>query len=208
MRKLLLAILLLFCITSFGQEYKIEEKSITGIFDIDGKSKAEIFSAINKWISINYNSAKNVIQLNDAEAGNIIIKGINEVTYKNAMKVLYPKNSYIPENTTTKFNHLIEINVKENKFRIIYRITDSEGLNDKFFNCIKLNGDNEAGISAYNDEVEINLKKGLIGKEKRELYKLKSIEMYEDIRTGLENSIKATMLSIEKSTKTATTDGW
>lgn len=198
----------MFCLTSFGQEYKIEEKSITGVFDIDGKSKAEIFSAINKWISINYNSAKNVIQLNDAEAGNIIIKGINEVTYKNAVKALYPKNSYISENTTTKFNHLIEITVKENKFRIIYRITDSEGLDDKFFNCIKLNGGNEANRIAYNDEVEINLKKGLIGKEKRELYKLKSSEMYEDIRTGLENSMKGTMLSIEKSIKTADSNSW
>lgn len=208
MRKLLLGTLLMFCLTSFGQEYKIEEKSITGVFDVDGKSKAEIFSAINKWISINYNSAKNVIQLNDTEAGNIIIKGINEVTYKNAIKFIYPKNAYIPENTTTKFNHLIEINIKENKYRIIYKITDAEGLNDNFFNCIKLNGGNEANIIAYNDEVEINFKKALINKEKRELFKLKSIEIYENVRAGLENSIKATMLSIEKSTKTATSEGW
>lgn len=208
MRKILLGTLLMFCLTGFGQEYKIEEKSITGVFDIDGKSKAQIFSAINKWISINYNSAKNVIQLNDAEAGNIIIKGINEVTYKNVMKVLYPKNSYISENTTTKFNHLIEINIKENKYRVIYRIIDAEGITDSFFNCIKLNGGNEANVIAYNDEMEVNLKKGLIGKEKRELYKLKSIEMYEDIRTGLENSMKATMLSIEKSAKATNTDSW
>jgi len=208
MKKILLGTLLTFCLTTFGQAYKIEEKSITGVFDVDGKSKAEIFSAINKWISINYNSAKNVIQLNDAEAGNIIIKGINEVTCKSVAKTLYPKNAYIPENTTTKFNHLIEINVKENKFRIIYRIIDSEGLDDNFFNCIKLNGGNEANIITYNDEVEIGLKKGLIGQEKRELYKLKSTVMFEDIRFGLENSMKATMLSIEKSVKTATTDGW
>ena len=190
-----------------AQEYKIEAKSITGVFDVNEKSKAEIFSAINKWISINYNSAKNVIQLNDAEAGTIIIKGINEVTCKNVSKVLFPKNSYIPENTTTKFNHLIEINIKENKYRIIYRIIDSEGLDDNFFNCIKLNGGNEANITTYNDEVEIGLKKGLIGQEKRELYKLKSTAMFEDIRIGLENSMKATMLSIEKST-TVSSDGW
>lgn len=198
----------MFCLTSFGQEYKVEEKAITGVFEIDGKSKTEIFSAINKWISVNYNSAKNVIQLNDLVAGNIIIKGINTVTYLNAMKVLYPKNSYIPESTTTKFNHLMEINVKENKFRIIYRIIDSEGLTDSFFNCIKLNGGNESNIIAQNEEMEINLKKGLIGKEKRELYKLKSSEMYEDIRKKLENTMKETMLSIEKSTKTNSSNDW
>jgi hypothetical protein len=32
--------------------------------------------------------------------------------------------------------------------------------------------------------------------------------MYEDIRTGLENSMKATMLSIEKSAKATNTDSW
>ncbi|MDI6046233.1 hypothetical protein [Flavobacterium yafengii] len=48
----------------------------------------------------------------DAEAENIIIKGINEVTCENLERILYPKNSSIPQNTTTKFNYLIEINVK------------------------------------------------------------------------------------------------
>jgi hypothetical protein len=32
--------------------------------------------------------------------------------------------------------------------------------------------------------------------------------MFEKIRSSLENSIKATMLSIKKLTKTATSEGW
>ena len=73
-----------------SQEYKLEGKTITGTFDIKDKTKSEIFASINKWISINYNSAKSVIQMNDLESGTIIIKGINEVKYKNPQKVLYP----------------------------------------------------------------------------------------------------------------------
>ena len=102
------------CITTIttitnAQEYKLEDKTITGVFEVKEKSKAEIFASINKWVSINYNSAKNVVQMNDLESGTIIIKGINEVTYKNSMKELYPNKKYVEEYAKTKFNHLIEI---------------------------------------------------------------------------------------------------
>ncbi|MDI5897095.1 hypothetical protein [Flavobacterium yafengii] len=46
MKKILLGTLLMFCLTRFSQEYKIEEKSITGVFDVDGKSKAEYFQLL------------------------------------------------------------------------------------------------------------------------------------------------------------------
>ena len=65
--KLLLAITftILTINQSVSQEYQLEEKTITGIFDTPDKTKSEIFSSINKWISLNYNSAQNVVQLND-----------------------------------------------------------------------------------------------------------------------------------------------
>ena len=75
MRKFILLILFITTITN-AQEYKLEEKTVTGIFEIKEKTKAEIFASINKWVSINYNSAKNVVQMNDLESGTIIIKGI------------------------------------------------------------------------------------------------------------------------------------
>lgn len=78
-----------------AQDWKVAEKSVTAIFNVD-KSKSDLFTSINKWISINYNSAQNVIQMNDAESGTIIIKGINEVIYSNLLgKLLAP--SYTPE---------------------------------------------------------------------------------------------------------------
>ena len=150
--KLLFGIIIL-TVTSFqtyAQEYELDEKTVTGIFEMEGKNKSAIFSAINKWISINYNSAKNVIQMNEKESGTIIIKGINQVVYKNTWKSLYPKNKYITEYSTTKFNHLIEINIKDNRYRVIYKITDIASeeaeFNDMFFKCISFNRINEKYI--------------------------------------------------------------
>ena len=95
MKKTLMVYLLFLPIFTKAQEYKLEKKTVTGIFEVKEIKKAEIFVAINKWVSINYNSAKNVVQMNDLESGTIIIKGINEVSYKNSMKELYPNNKYI-----------------------------------------------------------------------------------------------------------------
>jgi hypothetical protein len=195
-----------------AQEYKLEQKSVSGVFEIKEKTKAEIFASINKWISINYNSAKNVVQMNDLESGTIIIKGINEVIYKNSMKELYPNNKYLLEYTTTKFNHLIEINIKDNRFRIIYRITDiaSEdgGYNYLILNLIAFDGINDNAITAYNDKMEPLLKMGLIGKEKREKYKSLTKPMFIVLNDNLVADIKLTMQSIVLSINKTTKDEW
>lgn len=207
-------ILLMLLITSFtnAQEYKLEQKTVTGVFEIKEKTKAEIFASINKWVSINYNSAKNVVQMNDLESGTIIIKGINEVSYKNSMKELYPNNKYVEEYARTKFNHLIEINIRDNKFRIIYKITDiasdDVGYNSLTFNCIGFDGINENAITEYNDKMEVLLKQGLIGKEKREKFKSLSKPMFEGLSNSIVNDIKATMQSIEKSITETNKDKW
>ena len=197
---------------SYGQEFEMEEKTVIGIFEMEDKSKSELFSSINKWISINYNSAKNVIQMNDKEAGTIIIKGINEVVYKNTMKTLFPKNKYIEEYTTTKFNHLIEINVKDNRYRVIYRIIDiaSEdvGFNHMFFKCISFDGNNDKAISEYNEFIDGSLKKGLIGKKKREKFKFLTKPMFDELNKSLVNDFKLTMKSIEQSVKSKKKDDW
>ena len=211
MRKFILLLLFITTIAN-AQEYKLEEKTVTGVFEVKEKTKAEIFASINKWVSINYNSAKNVVQMNDLESGTIIIKGINEVSYKNSMKELYPNNKYVEEYSRTKFNHLIEINIKDNKFRIIYKITDiateDVGYNSLIFKCIGFDGINESAITEYNDKMEGLLKQGLIGKEKREKFKSLTKPMFEGLSNSLVSDIKATMESIEKSITEVTKDKW
>ncbi len=194
-----------------AQEYKLEGKVITGIFDVKDKSKSEIFSSIKKWISINYNNPKNVVQMDDLEAGNIIIKGINEVKYKNPIKIIYP--NIAAEYTTSKFNHLIEVNVKDNKFRVIYKLieiymVDATVINDKKMIIVNLDGSRNSEVEEHVVLMEENFKKVYKNKEKREKL-LQAFKLsFEEVNTNLRNDMKATMLSIEKSVNEATKDNW
>lgn len=195
-----------------GQEYKLEEKTITGVFEVKEKTKAEIFASINKWVSINYNSAKNVVQMNDIESGTIIIKGINEASCKQPMKEIYPNNKYLEEYSKTKFNHLIEINIKDNKYRIIFKITDiateDVGYNYLIIKCINFEKIKDNAIIEYNEKMEELLKQGLTGKDKREKFKSLTKPMFEELNNNLVIDIKATMQSIEKSISETTKDKW
>ncbi len=210
MRKFILLMLFVTTITN-AQEYKIEQKTITGVFEIKDKTKAEIFASINKWISINYNSAKNVVQLNDLESGTIIIKGINEVKYKNPQKIIYP--NLAEEFTTIKFNHLIEVNIKDNKFRIIYKLIEiymvnTTVINDSKMICVNLDGSRKSEVDEYMVLMEENFKKAYKNKEKREKLLEANKLSFDEINTNLVNDIKATMQSIEKSITETTKDKW
>jgi hypothetical protein len=194
-----------------AQEYKLEAKTITGTFDIKEKNKSEIFTLINKWISINYNSSKSVIQMNDLESGTIIIKGINEIKYKNPQKIVYP--NLVSEFTTMKINHLIEINIKDNKFRIIYKLleiymVDTTVINDSKMICVNLDDSRKSEVEEYFTLMEENFKKAYKNKEKREKYIEAFKTSFAEINTNLINDIKNTMLSVEKSVSNATKDGW
>ncbi|MFK5974405.1 MAG: DUF4468 domain-containing protein [Flavobacteriaceae bacterium] len=204
----------------YAQEYTLEEKIITGVFDTEGKTKAEIFASINKWIALNYHSTQNVVQLKDKESGNIIVKGINEAVYKNVMKELYPKYIYMQEfSITAKFNHTVEINVKDNKFRIIYTLTDIitpeplagynlESQSNMVFDMIDFTGLKQEKIDNYNNYIEELWKKVVIGKKKRAKIKEMTKPTFEEMNKGVIESIKSTMLSIEKTVKSTKKDDW
>ena len=152
MKKLIPLFLLFTCLIN-AQEYKLEERTITGVFEKTGKTKSELFSSINRWISINYNSSINVIQMNNIDSGTIIVKGINEVKYKDDLtKILSPKSNI--EYATMKVSHLIEINIKDGRYRVIYKVVDlaiqDSGYNDLVINCINFNKVDDESIQNYN----------------------------------------------------------
>ncbi len=204
---------------SNAQEYKIEDKAVTGVFELQGKTKAQIYSAITKWISINYNSGKSVTQLSDSEGGNIIVKGINEISYLTNTKILYPNMKSAPETALTKFNHLIEINIKDNKFRINYKIIDIDyepsakayltaEMIKMNFDCINLNGISESTLLEVDNFTDSALKKGFVGQEKRTNFCTATKNTYVQRNVDLVNSIKTTMLSIQSAVTTPASDGW
>ncbi|QIH37893.1 DUF4468 domain-containing protein [Flavobacterium sp. Sr18] len=216
MKKFLVVLVLMLGTASYCQTYTTEDKALTGVFEVAGKSKAEIFSAINKWISINYNSGKSVTQLSDAEAGNIVVKGINQTIYKNTYKILYPKSNSIPSYNPLSLNHLIEVNVKDNKYRITYRIIDYSpaipalpyNLDDVAYQCLNFNGSSDDSILAYNNRMDSLLKMGLIGATKRATVNATTKQAFDEMGVSLIADMKKTMESINKSITTPTNDGW
>jgi hypothetical protein len=219
MKRILFATLLMLSISNYAQTYTTEDKALIGVFEVQGKTKAEIYSAINKWISINYNSGKSVTQLSDDEGGNIVIKGINEVSYPNISKIIYPNMKSIQDIATMKLNHLIEINIKDNKFRMIYKIVDlyiepaavefmTPEITKMTNDCINLNGISDDALLTSSEFMDSNLKKAKIGKEKRDKIKELTKPMYDELNTNLVANMKATMLSIQSAVTTPANDGW
>ena len=212
MKKLILGILMAVSVFSNAQEYKLEEKSLTGIFEANGKTKAELFSAINKWISVNYNSANSVIQLNDLESGTIIVKGINTIVHKSFIKsFLHPdlqkKASF---NTMTyNFSHLIEINIKDNKFRVKYLITKYEdyGSDNEIFKRINFEGPDNNTVENYNALADGLLETFMIDTKNKQAMRDAMKPMLDEMNSSLENDVKNTLESIYK-TATEKTEGW
>ncbi len=202
MKNILFITILFMYFTSNAQEFKIEKNSIIGIFESESKNKADLFAAINNWISMNDNSSMNV-QMNDMESGKITIRGLNEISYKSLAKALNPYTNSIPEYSSLIFNHLIEITISDNSYKIKYKIVDiaseNSGKNNLFFKCIDLNHINEIAIQKYNDQNDLFLIEGLVKKKKRETYRTLAKPMFEDINNALIFDLKQTMASIEKS---------
>lgn len=207
---------LLLFITSISnaQEFIPENKTLTGIFETKDKTKSEIFNLINKWIAINYKSSKNVIQMSDLNAGTIVLKGLNNVKFNNPLKeILHKSETDYPNYQAVYYYYSMEINIKDNKFRIIYNITSiSETYldtylnvykvipNELLFNCLSFNEVDSNYISKYNYNLE-NFYKGKSEKKtkEREQIVLTTKPMFEEATTNLTLGVKEIMFSIQKS---------
>tara|TARA_R110000764_G_C11027794_1_gene384811 strand:+ start:768 stop:1433 length:666 start_codon:yes stop_codon:yes gene_type:complete len=205
-------------INCYSQEYEYQDKTIIGVFDVNKKNKTEIFNSISKWIALNYNSAMDVVQLKNAESGVIVVKGINESTFKNARKEFY-KDEYQNELGIIKFNHTMEINVKDNKFRIIYTLTDAytpNGFNDinanaevmLGFDMVEFTGLKQEKVDRFNSWVEEIWKIAWISKKKRKKFKTITRPFYEGVIKGVKLGIKSTMASIYKNVISKKKDDW
>lgn len=193
--EIILILVLIFPAISFSQNFIIDNHSVTGVFEAKGKTKSELFSALNRWITLHYKSANSVIQLNDPESGTIIVKGVNSVVYTNADKILYPNNKNISSTSESFFNHTLEINIKDDRFRIIFTVIDVvqesyPELKSAYFNSLNFINLNDSAIGVYNKSVEYYLKKGMVGKEKRGKYLAASKPMFADICSTLVSNIK------------------
>ena len=111
MKTTLLSLFLLMNLIATSQElgYDDQTKKYTeqDVVEIDSLSKSELYSKALEWISLNYKSAKDVIQLSNEEMGKIIVKGSFPTD-------LFFKKGWI--------RHTMVLQFKDGKFR--YRFTN------------------------------------------------------------------------------------
>lgn len=72
--KKLLILLLFYPLLITAQQY-------TDVVDIPGKSSEKLYKGANEWFALTFNSANDVIQLNDPAEKKIIGKGMKQVVY-------------------------------------------------------------------------------------------------------------------------------
>jgi hypothetical protein len=216
---LIIGILVLTTSVSFGQKYELDKKTVTGVFDAKGKTKSEIFSSINKWISLNYNSAQNVVQLNDSNAGNIIVKGQNDAVYKEVLLLIFPQRKLtLSEYASIKLSHTIEINIRDNKFRIIYSLTshvpyigiDQYGSIKKklklIFSMINFSGLKDEQVEIYNEATKDGVL--FMGKKKKREMLTYTKPIFEQFNKDLIANIKYILLSIQETVNLTKKDDW
>ena len=194
----------------------ITEKKITATINAIGKSKSEIYSSINKWVSINYTSANDVIQMNDKEAGTMIVKGLNSLSFINPTRATYPKTKAIPIENKLLLSHLLEINVRDNKYRLNYTITNivetspknTMHTNPNTFNCINLNGASDEAIVNFNNHWKNLFKKSMMGKKKQSKYLSFSKPTFDEINARLALSFVLNFISINKMVVETSDEDW
>jgi hypothetical protein len=74
---------------------------------IAGATKNDLYNRAKRWVSKQYNSPKDAVQVDDKEAGEILIKGVFSVDYYTRSPIIY---------------HTLSISVKDGRYK--YYLTD------------------------------------------------------------------------------------
>ena len=120
MKRILTTLFLILTISSFGQEQKLlgilplkdGKVTYTDVIQIDSTDKSKLYNKVKKWFIEQYRSAKDVIQLDDKENGEVIGKGFFETTWQTSIMSAQSVSVW----------HTVKVYIKDNKFK--YEITN------------------------------------------------------------------------------------
>ena len=80
----------------------------TGVVEVLGATQAQLYSRAFEWVAKRYNSAKDVVQMQDKESGKIVVKGLT--------------TAYFKGHEFGAVTHTFSIYVKDGKYK--YDVTD------------------------------------------------------------------------------------
>jgi len=135
---LILAVMVIISLSDlFAQApaFPIDEKSgeivFTNVVPVDSVKSSELFSRAKEWVALTYVSAKNVTQLEDKDAGTIVIKAMINVS-----------TCVIVKNPIGVVRYTFKIQVKDNRYK--YEVTD-------LWHDITVNVDSRSSIQTPGD---------------------------------------------------------
>lgn len=117
MKYLLLSVFCLFSLTISAQIEILKNQFpyYQGILPVENKTSSAIYANIKSWVATRYNSANDVIQLDDKENGKLIVKAISPFHY-----------GVMGIRIDSKCFYTLTIDTKENKFRYTIDMTEVE----------------------------------------------------------------------------------
>ena len=202
MSKVICFIILLFVFVPSveAQEYLIEGKSATIVYEVPDKSKSELFQAALDWFEKEESTSEYTIESSDPTAGIIKVSEVNQVYYKNIGQLMYPKRSGMAEMLSGDFSYDIELVFEEGTYMVKYKVTGMEkemyGRDDLFYACVDFEEIDEQALAEYNESMNKLLTMNAVFKKRRDIFKDNSRSQFEDASQNVLNSMTSNMGSL------------
>ena len=202
MSKIICFIILLFVFVPSveAQEYLIEGKSATIVYEVPEKSKSELFQAALDWFEKEESTSEYTIESSDPTAGIIKVSEVNQVYYKNIGQLMYPKRSGMAEMLSGDFSYDIELVFEEGTYMVKYKVTGMEkemyGRDDLFYACVDFEEIDEQALAEYNESMNKLLTMNAVFKKRRDIFKDNSRSQFEDASQNVLNSMTSNMGSL------------
>ena len=101
-----------------------------------------------------------------------------------------------------RFGHIMEINVNEEDYDIMFSVVDMKEemykKQDVFFECINFKEINEEDLSEYNRAMDKLLKANLVFKKRREVFAENSRSQFEEVSSFLLNEGEVSIFSLNE----------
>ena len=202
MHKVTSILILLFILTPSveAQEYLIEDKSATIVYEVPDRSKSDLYQSALYWFENEDSTSEYTIESSDPKEGTIRVSEINQVYYKNIGKLMYPKRSGMAEMLSGDFSYDIELVFEDGTYMVKYALTGMEkemyGKDDLFYACIDFEEIDEEALAEYNKSMNKLLTMNAVFKKRRNIFKDNSRSQFEDASQNILHSMTSNMGSL------------
>ena len=204
---LLLVLLLTVILEPAGaQEYLIESKSATIVYQVPERTKEQMYNDALDWFEDEERTSQYTVGKADPQAGTLEVDEVNQVFYKNIGKLMYPKRSGMAEMLSGDFSYHIDLAFEDGTYMVKYELTGMEkemyGRDELFYACIDFEKIDEKALEAYNESMNKLLLMNAVFKKRRDIFRENSRSQFEDASQNVLNSMTANMGSLYSYLKT------